>query len=331
MERKPSEQSLVSPVVLDWQKNTVRQLVELKQHQTLPHALLIALNTAVDSREFGWYMALALLCEAPEDALPCGKCHACRLMKANNYPDFTYTTLIADEKTHKLNKVIKINQIRRLIHQLSLTQNLKGGKFALIYPAEKMNIPAANSLLKTLEEPSSDSTLILLSHNPGKLPVTIRSRCQKWTLDNPSPAIAQSWLAETMQADQVEDYLAMAQGDAQLALQLHAQGFKHKQEAFDASLEKLLSGEKDAASSVKALKSMPGEDLRILLKNSLHARIHALIRQKLTLSSRTRLQKLLNLNQYAEKVLQTEDNNLNLQLQLEDVLISLRQIINTRG
>ena len=170
------EQDIIEPVIgeaLPWQRPLVQKLGSLRQQHRLPHALLIELQTQVDSRAFGWYLVMALLCESPEDGNPCQVCPACALMRANNYPDFTFTTLLENDKTHKLNKDIKIDQIRRLIHQLSLTDSRQGGKFALIYPAEKMNPSAANSLLKTLEEPSSNSTLILLTHNPGRLPVTI--------------------------------------------------------------------------------------------------------------------------------------------------------------
>ena len=166
----------VIPFAEKWQLDLVKQLIELKQQQKLPHAILIELRTSVDSRSFGWHLASSLFCQSDGQDKPCGQCQACQLMSANNYPDFFFTTLIDNDKTHKLNKDIKIDQIRRLIHQFSLTRNLQAGKVALIYPAEKLNKSSANSLLKTLEEPSSDSTLILLTHNAGRLPITIRSR-----------------------------------------------------------------------------------------------------------------------------------------------------------
>ena len=331
MDKERPSQVHITPSALDWQKTVVSQLVQLKSQQKLPHAILITLKTAVDSQEFGWYLALALLCQNHQQALPCGECQSCQLMIANNYPDFTFTTLIHDEKTHKLNKVIKINQIRRLIHQLSLTHNREGGKIALIYPAEKLNQASANSLLKTLEEPSSDSTIILLTHTPGKLPITLRSRCQQWTIENPAPEVSRQWLEQFMAVDQVEDHLALSHADPQRALELFRQDFKVQVDKFDQLLDPFINGQSEVASTVKALKTLENETIRMLLKIKLQKLIQASTDQELTLVMQNKLQGLLNLYQRSGKILQTEDNNLNLLLQLEDVLISLKQLMHTRG
>ena len=323
--------SPIKPAALDWQHAVVSQLVHLKHQQKLPHAILIELKTAIDSREFGWYLAQALLCNNPQNGRACEKCSSCQLMIANNYPDFTFTTLITDDKTHKLNKVIKINQIRRLIHQLSLTHNKPAGKIALIYPAEKLNQASANSLLKTLEEPSADSTIILLTHNPGKLPITVRSRCQKWIVENPSAEVSFNWLEQFIERDQLDDYLALSDFDPPLAVELYQKGFKQHSDSFESTLNHFVSGQTEVTAAVKSLKSFDNATVRLLLRIHLQKLIRTITEQRLTKLLQVRLQQLLNLLNFAEKSLQAEDNNLNLLLQLEDVLISLKQIMNAGG
>ena len=324
----PALEAVVASVQ-PWQQALVDQLVELKRNQKLPHGLLIELQTAVDSVQFGWYLVTALLCDSSSSRPPCGECKSCRLMQANNYPDFTYTTLQENEKTNKPNKDIKIEQIRRLIHQISLTNTLNAGKFALIYPAEKMNQSAANSLLKTLEEPSDKSTLILLTHHSSRLPVTIRSRCQKWTVNNPDKPQALQWLQQQgMEQTLAAEYLQLAGDDAELALELFRQNFIQDSQAFSDLLQSFLNNQLDAASLVNSVKSLETGTVRKLVKHELMRHIHNLLDSGLNLDIKSRLVELLDLIQKTDWVLKIEDNNLNLQLQLEDVLISMKQILN---
>ena len=74
---------------------------------------------------------------------------------------------------------IVIEQIRHLSQRLSLSSQFGGLQVVLIDPADKMNASAANALLKTLEEPSASTVIILVSDKPSRLPATIRSRCQR--------------------------------------------------------------------------------------------------------------------------------------------------------
>ncbi len=320
----------ITPEVLPWQLETVKQLVQLKQNQRLPHAILIQMSTRMDSRNFGWYLVTALLCEdSDQPGVPCGSCQSCSLMDANNYPDFTFTTLEENDKTHKLNKDIKIDQIRRLIHQLSLTSNLKGGKLALIYPAEKMNQSAANSLLKTLEEPADQATLILITHNAGKLPITIRSRCQNMLVGNPSADDAEDWLKQQgVTVEQVKQYLLIAQRDAQQALKLSNQEFIKDLDQFRSRMQEYLGNQLDVTSLLGSMKNMDPSTFRLLVRNLLSETIHACLKQPLDDSTKHQIIKLIDLTKHSNFILQTEENNLNFQLQLEDVLISFKQILN---
>ncbi|MCG8379824.1 MAG: hypothetical protein MI865_10175, partial [Proteobacteria bacterium] len=103
----------------------------------------------------------------------CGTCQSCQLYMAGNHPD---KLMIEPEDS---GKQIKIAQIRELIEYVSLKSFSGNTKVAILDPAEAMNRATANALLKTLEEPPPQSMLLLLSHRPSSLPITIRSRCQR--------------------------------------------------------------------------------------------------------------------------------------------------------
>ena len=93
-------------------------------------------------------------------------------------------------------KTISIDQIRGLVSELSLTSYEGQGKVAVIEPAEVMTINAANSLLKTLEEPAGDTFIILVVDKHGRLPATVYSRCQRLQLSAPKQQDALAWLKE---------------------------------------------------------------------------------------------------------------------------------------
>ncbi len=89
---------------------------------------------------------------------------------------------------------IGIGQIRELVADLSLTSYQGGGKVAVIEPANAMTANAANSLLKTLEEPPGDTLLILVVDKTGRLPATILSRCQRINVAIPPESESLAWL-----------------------------------------------------------------------------------------------------------------------------------------
>jgi len=91
-------------------------------------------------------------------------------------------------------QAIGIEQIRALVSEFSLTSYAGGGKVAVIEPANAMTTNAANSLLKTLEEPPGDALLILVADRKGRLPATIFSRCQRISFSSPGEVEALAWL-----------------------------------------------------------------------------------------------------------------------------------------
>jgi DNA polymerase-3 subunit delta' len=109
-------------------------------------------------------------------------------------------------------KTIGIDQIRMLIAELQLTSYEGLGKVAVIEPANEMTVNAANSLLKTLEEPPGDTLLVLVADRVGKLPATIFSRCQRIDLAVPAESVALQWLDRLQPGAAWIDALRMSGG-----------------------------------------------------------------------------------------------------------------------
>ncbi len=89
---------------------------------------------------------------------------------------------------------IAVEQVRELGADLSLKAHAGGAKVVVFEPADGMTTAAANALLKSLEEPSADTYLLLLADQPNRLPATIRSRCQRLDVPRPTPSEVAAWL-----------------------------------------------------------------------------------------------------------------------------------------
>jgi len=327
------ENIVIQPVWHTWHRPVLERINSLKSQQCLPHAILIDSNSELDGVEFIWGLAMLLLCDEAVDIDPCGKCQSCQLMLANTYPDFKYVSLEYDKKSKKLNKNIKIEQIRKLIHEVNLTGLYDKLKIFAIHPADKMNKESANSLLKTLEEPGEGVLILLLTHKKGKLPVTVRSRCQAWSIEHPSREDSQYWLlGQGMDTDEIDQYLDYAGGDPQLALKLQSEGYADIVNQFKTQFAQYLRNEIDVATLGAKLVSIGAPLVRRLMKMVITAYSHQLCgvkgtENKLSASAKLSAQGVLALSTQIDRQLMIEENNLNFQIQLEDVLISLKQII----
>lgn len=172
-----------------WTQDQWNQLQHRRQQQRLPHALLLAGPAGLGKAEFARDLAQSLLCEQPtEKGAACGQCRSCARFSAATHPDF----LIVEPE--EAGKAIKIDQIRDLISQFALASHQGGYRVAIVQPAEQMNLAAANSLLKTLEEPPANSLILLISASPSLLPATILSRCQQLDFVPPPHEQALEWL-----------------------------------------------------------------------------------------------------------------------------------------
>lgn len=164
--------------------------MQVKAAGRLPHALLCTGPAGLGKRLFAERLAQALLCEAPAaDGSSCGTCRSCKVFAADSHPDCVRVEPAEEGKP------IRVDQIRELTHFLNHTTRFGGYKVVLLLFAERMNLNAANSLLKTLEEPPAKSLLLLVTALPPRLPATVRSRCQFLVFAKPPLEKAVAWLA----------------------------------------------------------------------------------------------------------------------------------------
>ena len=103
-------------------------------------------------------------------------------IEAASHPNLSVLRRAVDAKTGKLRTAIAVDDVRSLQSLFTMTAGAGGWRVAIIDPAEDMNRNAANALLKLLEEPPPKSLILLVSHAPGRLLATIRSRCRRLVL-----------------------------------------------------------------------------------------------------------------------------------------------------
>ena len=177
------------------------------------HAVLLTGIRGVGKRAAAGWMARQRLGIGPATVLP-----ELRIEDASgpgarslaDHPDLRWVRPLEDKQT------IHIDQIRGLVAELSLTSYEGGAKVAVIEPANAMTESAANSLLKTLEEPPGDTLLILIADRMGTLPATILSRCQRLTIATPPASVSLAWLNRLQPAGNWAAALRMT-GNAPLA------------------------------------------------------------------------------------------------------------------
>lgn len=202
--------------LLPWQMGPWRLLQSAKTQNKLHHALLLTGPEGTGLTQFANLLSASLLCHQQGVEFMCGNCKSCILYKAGNHPDIMYLTPEEEGKT------IRVDLVRELIVFMQHTSQYGRKKIAIIDPAESMNRSSANSLLKTLEEPPADTLFILNTHQPGRLPVTVRSRCQRLNFAPSYTDATLSWLKETTGKDEAElaELLDIAQGAPLRVLQL---------------------------------------------------------------------------------------------------------------
>ncbi len=159
-----------------------KQFEQIIKNKKLAHALLLIGDLHQQWIEFAPKLAAAILCKS--EVKPCELCSSCHLLRENLHPDLSYLSL------DKVGGVIKIDQIRELQTIIYRSPQVSKQRVIIINPADKMNIAAANALLKLLEEPPADVYFILIAEHTNTILPTILSRCQQWrTTTKESPAL----------------------------------------------------------------------------------------------------------------------------------------------
>jgi len=217
-----------------WQDSLWQTLAGRTQHA---HAYLLHGPMGIGKRALAERLMARLLCQRPVGLDACGECKSCHLLKAGSHPD---NYILEPEEA---DKAIKVDQVRELVSFVVQTAQLGGRKVVLIEPVESMNINAANALLKSLEEPSGDTVLLLVSHQTSRLLPTIKSRCVQQACPLPSEAMSLQWLATALpdsSEDERVELLTLAAGSPLAALKLHTQGVTEQRVLVVEGVKKLL-------------------------------------------------------------------------------------------
>jgi len=178
----------------------------------------------------------AIYCQAVDDDA-CGVCPACRKVTGGNHGDIHFVEPLPDKRD------ISIDQLREIQRELSLRPYEAPRKACIMEPAERMSVNAANSLLKTLEEPPGNAIIILLTENADMLLTTIRSRCQLIRFSPLSPENIRLLLVRNGMAPDSADLLApMAEGSMQRAVELDNDALSARRELLLTHLSALTLG-----------------------------------------------------------------------------------------
>jgi len=177
-------QLLVEPA---WMKAALVNFSQLVAQNRLGHAYVVIAEDPLQAALFSQLVAARQLCKKSGES-PCGSCLGCRSFRQSTHGD------MLEVRAESGKSAIGIDQIRAASRFLQQTALYGQIKILIIEGAETMTLAAANSLLKTLEEPSGNSLLLLSVGEVWRLPATVRSRCQLVNLALPRHDDAVSWL-----------------------------------------------------------------------------------------------------------------------------------------
>ena len=231
-------------MTLPWLQAVEREFVERLHGDRLAHALLLSGPAHCGKVDLARQFMAAALCL--ENRYPaCGQCRSCQLLGSGAHPDGHVVTFEErDRKPGVMRTELVVGQMRRLIDRLFLTNTISRRKAALIYPVEESNVSAINALLKTLEEPPSDTVIFLVANDPGRVPATVRSRCQNLTVRLPEHGEAVAWVTQhaDVSAADAEIALEAAAGSPLRAVQFAKDGELEQYRALRAALDGLREG-----------------------------------------------------------------------------------------
>lgn len=184
-----------SGFVLPWHQAHYRSHIQRFQKQRYTPIHLFKAPEYSGKKALALSLIQFFLCESKGEFEPCFCCHACHLFKAGTHPNVLILSVDEDHKT------IKIDSIRELISTLQESPLYGSVRCILIHCMDDLLVAGSQALLKTLEEPPSNTYFFLLYRQTKPLLPTILSRCQVHTLMKPTQAQGLAWLQEKGELD----------------------------------------------------------------------------------------------------------------------------------
>lgn len=316
--------------IFPWLISAWEQLVQYKQKQRVPHAVLITGAQGIGKSTLAQKFAHYILCQQSSN-VACGLCRSCQLFTAGNHPD--YLLIQPEEESNN----IKIDQVRKIVQFLDQTKACSEFQVVVINPGEALNRAAANSLLKTLEEPRGSVLILLVSHQPSRLAATIRSRCHQLKVPLPGKQQTLPWLQQQIGTGDADLLLKMADYSPLNALQYAQHKHSNQRHAFYEQLFLLHQKKADpvqvvsqflAANSLELLLCMSSMMMDLIrIKLQIHDE-HITNQDKINeFKELSRELGVIYLFKYLDKIhagvqLLQNNTNVNNQLLLEQLLIS---------
>ena len=209
------------------QDKAVEQFASAWASRKLHHAWLLAGPRGVGKASFAHAAARRVLADAagPASSLPGVETSddhpMVRLVEARSHPDMRQLERLVNEKTGNLARSISVDQVRSLADLFDLSPAMSDWRVVIIDSVDELEPAGANALLKMLEEPPPNSIFFLVSHAPGRLLPTIRSRCRRLdfqALDDDAMTSVLELAAPETSASERAKIVAMSFGSAGRAL-----------------------------------------------------------------------------------------------------------------
>ncbi len=285
-------------------------LFRFSKTETVPHALLFCGPERVGKRSLALRFIEFISCLS--DNPPCGNCINCKQIKRETYTDLS---LVYPEDGE-----IRMSQIEGLIKKISLKSSSGGVKTVLIDDAHLMNHQAQNSLLKTLEEPSGNTVIILVTGYPSLLLPTITSRTFKLRFSFVAHKEISSYLKEKECSDE-ENITSLALGRPGLALDYFLNPEKMKEEKERRSTFIEMMKEDIPFRFLKVKEVITTEDVKEVITcwiKCLREEFLWKVKEKESVSEIGRV-----IKEMENAILLSTKTNANLQLALEKIMIKL--------
>jgi DNA polymerase-3 subunit delta' len=215
------------------QEKAVGFLKKVLRGDRIPHAYLFTGVNGVGKSTTAMALARAINCGTDISDEGCGDCVTCRQLASGNFPDFI--SLEPDGQN------IKIEQIRELNRSLNFKPVSGKYRITIIDRAEMMTEEAANSFLKTLEEPPPGNIIVLKVVDPLDLLPTIISRCQKVPFHPLAREVIRKYLVEQLDQDDNTAWLAagISEGSLGRAVEICEEGFLEERKGLIQDIMKL--------------------------------------------------------------------------------------------